>query len=71
MPFVMDVDGNYLAHPGFRAGAPSGMPVPEDGAGIWHDGPVCLYRAGRVGVRRGARELSLMAGYCRGTCRTP
>ena len=46
MPFVMDVDGNYLAHPGFRAGAPSGMPAPGDGSGIRHDTSGCTGRGG-------------------------
>lgn len=46
MPFVMDVDGNCLAHPGFRAGAPSGMPAPGDGSGIRHDTSGCTGRGG-------------------------
>ncbi len=65
--FVIGVDGDYLAHPGFRAGAPSGMPAPEDGAGIRHDVSLPVRGGGR-GVRRGARGLGLMAGYRRGTC---
>ena len=70
MPFVIDMDGNYLAHPGFRAGAPSGMPVPEDGAGTWH-ASVWPVPGGGPGVRRGALGLNPMAEYCRGTCCIP
>lgn len=48
IPFVLDLDSNYLVHPYIPSGTAYGWDVPDkDGTGIWN-GQTWLYRVGNI-----------------------